>query len=222
MEKIINYEKSILFKTKIDEITNISVEEDFSNIDNKIEGNFIIKGEYKSNKLNVKGEDFLYKLPLIYEYDKNKIDKDSIKLTIDNFDYNIANDELDISIDLKVCYEELENEVIFDENLETRSYEEVDFEDINYDKEFDNISNSIDDINTDRLDNMDELNDNNKNEEDKVNDEYVKYYVHIIRETDTLDKIANLYNVSIDTIKEYNIVDSINVKDKLIIPVINE
>ena len=82
MKKIIEYEKDIIFKTKIGEICSISLENEFNVEGNYLKGDFTILGEYKSNELSVNKEPFEYKLPLEYELEKksgkNKITKEEM------------------------------------------------------------------------------------------------------------------------------------------------
>ena len=55
------------------------------------------------------------------------------------------------------------------------------------------------------------------------NDEYVTYYVHIVRDNENIEMIASKYNVDTDLIKEYNDINEITLGSKLIIPqIINE
>lgn len=105
MKKIINYEKDILFKTKIGEICSISLEQDFKYLNHKLTGNFIVTGEYKPNELSLNKEPFNYKLPMEYDIDEN-IDEDTLEYDIENFEYNINNDELNIYVDFGIRYEE--------------------------------------------------------------------------------------------------------------------
>ena len=50
MKKIINYEKDILFKTNIGELTSISLEHDFTVDEGILKGDFLINGEYKPDR----------------------------------------------------------------------------------------------------------------------------------------------------------------------------
>ena len=85
MKKIIEYEKDIIFKTKIGEICSISLENEFNVEGNYLKGDFTILGEYKSNELSVNKESFEYKLPLEYELEDN-VDLSSIVYEIENFE----------------------------------------------------------------------------------------------------------------------------------------
>ena len=89
MYKIINYEKDIIFKTKIGEICSITLEQDFNVEDNIFKGSFNLSGEYKPNNLSVNKESFNYDLPLEYELEPS-INKDSIVYEIENFEYNVV------------------------------------------------------------------------------------------------------------------------------------
>ena len=64
MKKIIPFEKELLFKTSVNEITAISLEHnlDLSNEDT-ISGNFIITGEYKITEASIQKESFSFELP---------------------------------------------------------------------------------------------------------------------------------------------------------------
>ena len=43
-----------------------------------------------------------------------------------------------------------------------------------------------------------------------------------MREEDTIESVAIKYNTSLDILKEYNDIENIKVKDKIIIPIIDE
>ena len=49
-------------------------------------------------------------------------------------------------------------------------------------------------------------------------DEFITYHVHIIREGETLETIASKYGTTVEIIKEYNSIESLELKAKLIIP----
>ncbi len=49
-------------------------------------------------------------------------------------------------------------------------------------------------------------------------DEFITYHVHIVREGDTFESISSKYNCSLETIKEYNNIEALEIKSKLIIP----
>lgn len=123
MYKIINYEKDIIFKTKIGEICSITLEQDFNVEDNIFKGSFNLSGEYKPNNLSVNKETFNYDLPLEYELEPS-INKDSIVYEIENFEYNVVDDVLSIYIDLRLNYEEIKKEPIIPEPFKLEEDEE--------------------------------------------------------------------------------------------------
>ena len=49
-------------------------------------------------------------------------------------------------------------------------------------------------------------------------DEYVLYHVHTVGISDTIESITKKYNISVNTLKEYNTLDSLELNMKLIIP----
>ena len=61
MKSIIPYDKDIKFDTKIYEITSISLEHNEENLKSEIDGNFIIKGDYKIHPISITKENFEYK-----------------------------------------------------------------------------------------------------------------------------------------------------------------
>ena len=214
MFKIINYEKDIIFKTKIGEICSISLEQDFNVEDNIFKGSFNLSGEYKPNNLSVNKETFNYDLPLEYELD-DKIDKESIIYEIDNFEYNTVDDVLSVYIDLRLNYEEVKKEPIIPEPFkleeEPESKDIIELEPIPI-EEKPVIEENIEE---DRL---------NKEEQEAIidstpkEDTYIVYHIHKITEMDTLESIAKEYNTSVDMIKEYNEGESFEINNKLIIP----
>lgn len=50
---------------------------------------------------------------------------------------------------------------------------------------------------------------------------YYKYKVYIMREEDTIESVAIKYNVTLETLREYNTLENINVGDKIVIPFVN-
>ena len=217
MKKIINYEKDILFKTDIEEICSISLEHDFTVDDGFLRGDFIVSGDYKINSLSVNKEKFEYRLPLEYELEPN-VDIDTLSYDVENFEYNVKKDELSVYIDFGIRYEE--------KNVEPTlpiTEAEINFDDLilsNIDEKDDD--NRVEEVKKDEIE--EERHDSTHSLiENVIKDEaYVKYCVHIVREGETLESIANKYEVSPNLIKEYNDVESLTIKSKLIIPMENE
>ena len=178
MKKIIEYEKDIIFKTKIGEICSISLENEFNVEGNYLKGDFTILGEYKSNELSVNKEPFEYKLPLEYELEKN-VDLNTIVYEVENFEYTVKDDALSVYIDLGIRYDEKKIEPIIPEIPEIPEEENIERE-----KEEEPTKEVINNIN--------------------YQDNYVTYHVHTVKEGETIDSIAKDYNVPEDLIKTYN------------------
>ena len=232
MKTVIPYTKDILFKSKIAEITSISLEHELNLEDETISGNFIISGDYKAHEVSINKDDFEYKLPFNVELTDN-IDKESLKFEIVDFYYEIiGNDILRVNIEFEV-----EAETIKEEEL-TR-VDEVLFEKV------EDIGNEIleekikvnekivEDVKDDKMEDkkVDKVQENEDEREileadqntiinaiDTNENEYFTYKVHIVREMETLEAISDSFGVPMDVLKEYNNIEEINVFDKIIIP----
>lgn len=122
MKKIIPFTKDIKFNTKIYEITSISLEHNLSIEDNNIiSGEFVVSGDYKINDSSINTEPFIHGLPFDITLD-TKYDMNRIKIDIDDFKFEIINEEIlrveiDVLIEGSVLIEmeEEENIELFDE-----------------------------------------------------------------------------------------------------------
>lgn len=115
MKSIIPYKKEISFGSKIAEITSMSLEHEINIEPGSANGNFIISGDYKSHEVSVNREPFLFKLPFSIEL-TDHIDLNSIQFDIQDFSYDILNDdtiEVDIEFSLEAD-EMIENEEVED------------------------------------------------------------------------------------------------------------
>ena len=217
MKKIIPFSKDIKFNTKIYEISSISLENTLVvDEDNDIDGDFIVSGDYKVNDTSLSTEPFIYSIPFDISLD-DIYENDSIKVDIDDFKYEIINEEvLKINIDVSVEGEEKEipeeEEITPDVIISARKEKE---EERNDDVKEDLIE--VEDLFKEEPSEVKEVTsifDNFNTNDEK----YVSYYVHIVRENDNIDSICNSYNVSIEDIKEYNDIDQITLGNKIIIP----
>lgn len=258
MKKIIPFSKDIKFNTKIFEITSISLEHNLSIEDNNIiSGEFIVSGDYKMNDSSINTEPFIHGLPFDITLD-TKYDMNRIKIDIDDFKFEIINEEiLKVNIDVVIEgvelielneeeVEEIKPDLIIDARKEKEDealIEEMFIDDdiFNEDDDNDRIFNiKKEDIMTDndvmdlfkqtdeeiiKVDKQDDLENtmnsifNNFSDKDE---KYVSYYVHIIRENDNIEMIANKYGVTVEQLKEYNDIQQITLGNKIIIPYINE
>ena len=248
MKKIVPFTKDIKFNTKIYEITSISLEHNLTIEENNlVSGEFIISGEYKITDSSINSEPFIYGLPFDITLD-TKYDMDRIKIDIDDFKFEIVNEEiLRVNIDVliegielveieeeKEISEEIKPDLVIDSR--SNSEEEIDrfniFENM-LKKEDTTMNNDSSDLFLQKDENIVKVNKsedfidnemnsifNNFSEKDE---KFVSYYVHIVRENDNIDTICLKYGVSVEKIKEYNNIDQIALGSKIIIPyIVNE
>ncbi len=208
MNCVMPFTKDIEFSTNIKEICSISLEHEF-NVNNKvILGNFFISGTYKSHELSVNMEDFSYTLPFDVSLADN-IKEDTVNFIIDNFTYEIVdNNTLKVDIDYLVKAEEkilIKEEKIFEEVPE-------DLSDIF-------ASDAREVIKEDaprELKKADEdtiLSFASNNEES-----FVTYKVHIIKDGETIESIAKLYNKTENEVYDYNTTIKFLTGEKVLIP----
>lgn len=229
MNCVIPYTKEIVFKTKIAEISSISLEHEMSINQTELLGNFIVSGEYKAHELSVNKDEFSYTLPFSIDLSET-IDLDSIDFSITDFSYEIVNDntlktfiEFSVVAAEKEVVEEEKEEIFQDVATALESQIELpeviieerkeETEKTNNDEE---KAEEIVNVTEDRLDQsdaetiMDSINNNG--------DEYALYHIHIVKEAETIELISSMYNTNMDLISEYNDLTNIGVGDKLIIP----
>jgi len=194
VKQIIPYNKSIDFKNAIYEITTISLEHELNIKDDSLSGDFILSGEYKTNEISVNKEKFLYRLPFSIDF-MNRIDHDTLDFNITNFEYEI--DDTNLIVDIEATLEAKEELVEFSDVDDIPTPEQVRKED---DSHLDNVDTTI------------------KNKIDQDSDTFITYHVHIMRESESLESIALLYNTSVSAISEVNKTDTLTIGSKIIIP----
>lgn len=255
MKQIIPFKKDLPFKTKVSDITSISLERKIEILDGGIvTGTFYITGDYKMNEGSINREKFSFDLPFDITLDP-RYDINSVKADIEDFYYDVINeDTLKVNIDLYIEAEylpdtSLDNNILTeedksnnemndvqkedepveedrnimtesksdsknDENIEIEKDKEVTSEKINNDDATMNDSdierNDVDDFANDLFSNLDNT------------ETYTTYYVYIVKEEDTIDKIISLYGVTKEDIENYNDITSIKPGDKVIIPKTSE
>lgn len=252
MKQIIPFKKDLPFKTKVSDITSISLERKIEILDGGIvTGTFYITGDYKMNEGSINREEFSFDLPFDITLDP-RYDVNSVKADIEDFYYDVINeDTLKVNIDLYIEAEylpdtsldnnilteedksdnemndvqkedehaeedrnELKSDSKNDENIEIEKDKEVTFEKIKNDDATMNDSdierNDVDDFANDLFSNLDNT------------ETYTTYYVYIVKEEDTIDKIISLYGVTKEDIENYNDITSIKPGDKVIIPKTSE
>ena len=232
MKQIVPFKKELPFKTKVSDITSISLERDIKVTDEGVvTGTFYITGDYKMNEGSINREKFSFDLPFDITLDP-RYDISTVNTDIEYFYYDIKNeDTLKVNIDLFIEADYLP-EPIEDKKEEEQEAEEV-IED-NKDEELVDVidlndrSTTIDKVDTDRTNVID----NNKIEEDSDSssieqdlfsnldntETYTTYYVYIVKEEDTIDKIITRYSITKEDLEYYNDIADIKVGDKIIIP----
>lgn len=118
MKQIIPFKKELPFKTKVSDITSISLEREINVQDDGIvSGVFHITGDYKMNEGSINREEFSFDLPFDITLDP-RYDIKTVKSDIDDFYYDVINeDTLKVNIDLYVEAEYLpEPEVVEEDN----------------------------------------------------------------------------------------------------------
>lgn len=209
MNNIIPFKKSIIFKTKISEITDISLTHDYKIMDDMIEGEFYLSGQYKMTQASVINEDFYYNIPFSIALG-DRIKKETINLKLDDFKYSFKNDTFTMNVDLNMEYEQEEEErsveEVIEKDKELKDDEKIEIEN---QTKINGVESEIDNTTINSL--LSNINNTNK---------YTTYKVHIVRNDDTFESIAAKYNISLDNIKEYNKTETLNVGDKVLVPYI--
>ena len=218
MKKTVPFNKTITFKSMIAEITDINIKHTLElKNNNEVSGDIIVDGNYKMTEASNIVEGFHYNLPFVIAID-NKYNTDDLSITIDDFNFEIINEEdlkinVDIGIDglsekereeekieeIPVEIEEVKEKIEFNEEPITKLEKELE-ETKEIDKNIGSIFSSL--ANTEET--------------------FSVYSVYIVRENDTLDEIITKYKTTKEELGNYNDLDDIKIGTKLIIPCHNE
>lgn len=210
MKQIIPFKKELPFNTKVSEITSISLERDLDiKEEGIISGSFHISGEYKMNEGSINKEKYSFDIPFDITLDP-RYDMKTVTSDIEDFYYDVVNeDTLKVNIDLYVEaeYQELPpSEEVHDEPEEVAEEipeERVEPEPLPEEKE---DREEVDIMESDLFSNLDS------------EETYVAYYVYIVKEDDSLEKILTKYEITKEDFENYNDVDNIKPGVKVIIP----
>ena len=236
MKSIIPFEKEIVFKSNVSEITSISLEHEI-NIDvNLVSGNFIISGDYKISDSSKTVEKFDLKIPLEINLDE-KFDTEKAEVDIDDFYYEIINNSI-LKVCIDVLIDKLEEKEVKEEDLidmdrniniideVSEKVEEVKEKIVDKVKDIgENITNKITDKVTEDI--ADKVVDKTDEQTKKIkslftnmdsSDIYVSYNIYIIREGDTVETILNKYDITDEELKKYNDLSDLKIGDKIVIP----
>lgn len=218
MNLIIPFEKKVKFSGPVKEICSISLEHEITKNEGEILGNFLVSGTYKEYELSVNKQDFNFTLPFSVDI-SNRIDLSSIEFSIDNFTYNLDNDELDIKIDYVVEGTEMKEEVAFERAPESPSIESL------LDERKESQEETIEEKET-----KDE--ESERIDKEKITnvvtsmmdteDDFMTYHIHIVKKDETLEMICEHYHISLDEITKINNISTVEENDKLLIPLENE
>ena len=210
-------DKEFLFKSSIYEITSISIEDNHDINGSKIEGEFIISGDYRLHEISINKEDFCFKLPYTHELPSN-INLDTVELEITDFNYEFNNnDELKVHVEYILTAEEgiklFESEAELNKFLDNNDAEIIDL------KESTRAQNEVLLPETkEETETPSKIDENmilgSINEEEK----YVKYHIHTVTMNDSIESITKEYNISLNTLKTYNTFENLELNMKLLIP----
>ena len=89
MKSVIPFTKELDFNAKVQEITSISLEREFSVEEGSVVGNLFVTGDYKSHEISVNVTPFSFKIPFTIEI-PDILDKDSITIEISDFAYDMV------------------------------------------------------------------------------------------------------------------------------------
>ena len=230
MKQIVPFKKELPFKTKVSEITSISLEREIEvESEGIVTGVFHITGDYKMNEGSINRESFSFDLPFDITLDP-RYDVNTVKADIDDFSYDVINDDIlkvDIDLFIEAEYLPIEEDDIKEEDSSRSEKEEVKEEviEVACEKE-EKASEEMSDMINEK-DVKEEVKVDNREEGVTASDlfsnldeteTYTTYYVYIVKEEDTVDKILSKYGISKEEFEDYNDITSIKPGDKVIIP----
>jgi hypothetical protein len=191
LKKIVPFKKELFFKDNIAEVTSISLEHSLHKDNNSVTGEFYINGEYKVTNVSSSVDRFEFTVPFEIALDEKYDTKNAI-VDIDDFYYEIFDSNV-LLINVEVRIDKLE------EVREIIEFEEE--EPIIFKEEIKKVKEYF-----------------HEEEIKTTKSEYVTYKIYIVKENDTLDTILETYKVDKEELSKYNVLDSIKIGDKIIIP----
>ena len=223
MKKIISFEKKLEFPSMVGEITSIALEHTLEfKSPTLIEGAFLITGTYKLTEASCIEDNFNFKVPTEIMLTEN-IDITTGKITVDDFFYEIENDE-SLVCHIDVLVEGLEEIFIEEQPLQEieRQIEEIRECDGDENKEIEiphkeqreDVKEEIEEIEELVLEEQ-SLFSNLKDDEDT----FTTYSIYIIRQDETIQTVLEKYKITKEELEEYNDLSNITEGSKVIIPV---
>lgn len=245
MKSIIPFTKELDFKTKVSEITSISLEREFEVNTSSIEGSLYVSGDYKSHEVSANVTPFNFKIPFTIEIPDNLVEE-SITLEISDFAYEMEeNSKIKVSIELELFGEEKEIEEEEDEDitpievdgeeivkmLEEASEKEKEMEKEDREEPEEELSEEettkeekeeapADTVDETREDTEEDMTSENVIITGASNtpDEYTTYHIHIVKEGETIETICSMYNSNLSLLNDYNDLSEVSKGMKIIIP----
>lgn len=228
MKQIIPFKKELLFKTKISEITSISLENTLSLKENDlVSGEFHISGDYKMTEASINREKFYFTLPFEITLDSD-YDPNTINIDIDNFYYEVINDDsLQVNIDVYVDGEKMEtkkeeNQELIDSQVEIEKtiIDEIpEIKEVEKIKETENLDRSVEEIIMKEKPSLENIPSNNSLQEERKKDKIsdIKNVDNLnIAESgdDSLNQIINYKEDPIIKLEKEEKVNNINIDSK--------
>ena len=224
MKKIISFEKKLEFPSMVGEITSISLDHTLEfKSPTLIEGAFLITGSYKLTEASCIEDNFNFKVPMEIMLTEN-IDVSTGKITVDDFFYEIENEE-NLVCHIDVLVEGVEEVFIEEQPLEEveRQVEEIrecdgdenkEIEIPHREDEIEEIKEEIEEI-EELVPEEQSLFSNLKDDEDT----FTTYSIYIIRQDETIQTVLEKYKITKEELEEYNDLSNIVEGSKVIIPV---
>ena len=226
MKKIISFEKKLEFPSMVGEITSISLDHTLEfKSPTLIEGAFLITGTYKLTEASCIEDNFNFKVPTEIMLTEN-IDITTGKITVDDFFYEIENDE-SLVCHIDVLVEGLEEIFIEEQPLQEieRQIEEIRECDGDENKEIEIPHKEQREDAKEEKEEIEEIEElvleeqslfsNLKDDEDT----FTTYSIYIIRQDETIQTVLEKYKITKEELEEYNDLSNITEGSKIIIPV---
>ena len=241
MKSVIPFTKELDFNAKVQEITSISLEREFSVEEGSVVGNLFVTGDYKSHEISVNVTPFSFKIPFTIEIPDN-LDKDSITIEISDFAYDMVDDsKITVHIELELEGQEIEKEEVEEVSepvVEVDSEEILKMMEERHDDEDADTTQDIEEkeeekSNDEKVDREEVLieakNEKSLQESEDVimqnvdaDNEFTTYHIHMVKEGETVETICTMYNSNMNLLMDYNDLSNLTPGEKILIPTENE